>query len=724
MCCSSISLPKIACKKMKNKLKILIGIVIIASSILLCSVLLPPFFRPEKETQVFIPLTASQTSEDDDPGAAITARGDWGYPPFEYLNDSGKPDGFNIDILTRISEIMDLDIRISLGPWEEVRSDLEAGKIDLVTGMYKTNTRDQQIDFSIPHFMTSIGVFIRKDSTIRSIDDLEDRRILVQSGDVGHDYLVENGIGEEIVTVKEWDSLLPALLNDEGDCAVMGMVQGMKILQEKGYKKIRVLSHPLLQRPYCIAVQEGNAQLLALINEGLNLLKISGEYDKIYEKWFGVYEQSSPFTRKIVKIMAGGILALASIICFIILWNYVLRKQVRKQTADLRTALEQLKQANSIKNRFLASVSHELRTPLHGIIGMSQLMEKTDLTSQQSELLGMMQTASDQLYRVLSDLIDISRMDSGKLSIQESRFSLSSLITWLEPILRKKAEEKGLSFCMSTSGNTDTVLISDKERLAQIIMNLTDNAIKNTASGKIAVRTTYQPEGPGEKGMVDIRVDDTGRGIPQNDLEHIFAPFSQAGDDSEGLSSGLGLGLSIVKSITELLGGSVDVQSTVGKGSSFTVHLPVSVAEAEDRPPLPAESSAPSVGPMEALIAEDEGINRLYLKQLLEKQNWKTTDVGNGEDVLKKAAQYSFDLILMDLSMPDVGGLEASRRLRSIESVTGDKRTPIIALTAHAYEENKNECLNAGMDGFISKPFCEKSLWDEIQRVLSLYSKI
>jgi signal transduction histidine kinase len=141
--------------------------------------------------------------------------------------------------------------------------------------------------------------------------------------------------------------------------------------------------------------------------------------------------------------MASGILALASVICFIILWNYVLRKQVRKQTADLRTALEQLKQANSIKNRFLASVSHELRTPLHGIIGMSQLMEKTDLTSQQSELLGMMQTASDQLYRVLSDLIDISRMDSGKLSIQESRFSLSSLITWLEPILRKKAEERG-----------------------------------------------------------------------------------------------------------------------------------------------------------------------------------------------------------------------------------------------------------------------------------------
>jgi signal transduction histidine kinase/ActR/RegA family two-component response regulator len=709
---------------MKKKITLLVGIVIIALSILLCSILLPSYFRPEKETQVFIPLTALNTSKDDDPGTTITARGDWGYPPFEYLNESGKPDGFNIDILTRIAEIMDIDIRISLGPWEEVRRELEEGKIDLVTGMYKTKSRDQQIDFSIPHFKTSFGVFITEDSKIRSIDDLEDKRILVQSGDLGHDYLVENDIGREIVTVKEWNSLLPSLLNDVADCAVMGMVQGMKILQDKGYNKIHVLSQPLLQRPYCIAVQEGDAELLALLNEGLNLLKTSGEYDKIYEKWFGVYEQSPLFTHKIVKIMTGGILALAFIIFFIMLWNYTLRKQVRKQTADLRMALEQLKQANSIKNRFLAGVSHELRTPLHGIIGMSQLMEKTNLTSQQTELLGMIQTASNQLFRVLSDLIDISRMDSGKLSLQESRFSLNSLITWLEPILMKKAEEKGLTFSMSISGNTDTVLISDKERIAQIIINLTDNAIKNTDSGKVDVKITYQQEGSGKKSMVDICVEDTGRGIPQKDQENIFAPFRQVASDSGGLSSGLGLGLSIVNSITELLGGSVEVLSTIGKGSSFKAHLPVREADVENGTSLPIDSSPTPVEPMEALIAEDEGINRLYLKQLLEKQGWKTTAVSNGEEVVKKAEHYSFDLILMDLSMPDVGGLEASRRLRSLESGTANIRTPIIALTAHAYEENKNECLKAGMDGFISKPFREKNLWEEIQRVLSSYSKI
>jgi signal transduction histidine kinase/ABC-type amino acid transport substrate-binding protein len=719
-CCNGISLPNIAGKKMKKKLLLIVGVVIIASGIFLYSVLFPSFFRPEKETQVFVPLTASKVSGDDDPKTIITARGDWGYPPFEYLNESGKPDGFNIDILKRVSEIMDINIRISLGPWEEVRKEMEEGKIDLVTGMYKTKSRDQQIDFSIPHFMTSIGVFITKDSEIRSIDDLEDKRILVQSGDVGHDYLVENNIGREIVTVKEWDSLLPALLNDEADCAVMGMVQGMKILREKGYKKIHVLSQPLLQRPYCIAVQEGNAQLLALLNEGLNLLKISGEYDQIYEKWFGIYEQSPPFTYKIVKIMAGGILALASIIIFSMLWNYTLRKQVRKQTADLRTALEQLKQANSIKDRFLASVSHELRTPLHGIIGMGQLMEKTDLTSRQSELLGMIQTASNQLFRVLSDLIDISRMDSGKLSLEESRFSLESLMNWLEPILREKAEEKGLAFSMSINENSDTLLVSDKERLAQIIMNLTDNAIKNTDSGKVTVMTTYQPEVPGEKGTVDICVVDTGRGISEKDREDIFTPFSQGAPDSGGLSSGLGLGLSIVKSITELLGGSVEVRSTVGKGSSFIAHLPVRKAAAKDGPPLPVESFSIPVEPMKVLIAEDEGINRLYLKQLLEKEGWKTTAAGNGEEVLKKAEHDSFDLILMDLSMPKVGGLEASRRLRSLESGTGTGRTPIIALTAHAFEENKNECLKAGMDGFISKPFREKSLWEEIRRVLNV----
>ena len=322
---------------------------------------------------------------------------------------------------------MNLDIRISLGPWEEVRAELERGEIDMLAGMYKTEERAKRVDFSIPHFLASYGVFVPERSSIAGLEDLEDARILVQTGDLAHDYLLEHEIGAEIVTVDEWESLLPELLSGRADSAVMGMVQGVRLLQERGYRKIRLLSQPLLQQPYCIAVKKGDAELLATINEGLNLLKTSGEYDRIYEKWFGVYESPAD---PLVKIFAVGMLVLGGVLALSLLWTYLLRRQVKKRTTELTAAMEELSRANNIKSRFLAGVSHELRTPLNGIIGMSELMEKTDLEPRQGELLGMIQTASNQLFRVMSDLIDISRIETGQLYLEKKPFSLDERSSW------------------------------------------------------------------------------------------------------------------------------------------------------------------------------------------------------------------------------------------------------------------------------------------------------
>ena len=393
--------------------------------------------------------------------------------------------------------------------------------------MYKTVERDRQVDFSIPHFIASYGVFVPKDSDIRSVDDIIDRRILVQSGDLGHDYLVENGIGAEIVPVGEWEELVPALQDGAADCVVMGMIQGMRLLQEEGYRGILVFLQPL--------------------------------------------------ARLIIRVLAGGILALALAMIIVLLWNHSLKRRVRKQTAGPAAAMRELEQANTTKDRFLASMSHELRTPLHGIIGMSQLLEKTDLDARQDELLRMMSTASGRLYRILSDLLDTSRMNAGQLSLEVSSFSLRELSSWWEPVLRKAAEDKGLQLRLTVSGD--------------------------------------------DAGMLDIEVRDTGRGIAEEEQEEIFSPFTQVSSAPAGPSAGLGLGLFIVKAITELLGGTV--------------------------------------------------------------------------------------------------GLEATRELRKLEAEAGRRRAPVIALTAHAGEETKIECTEAGMDGFICKPFGERALWAELERVLS-----
>ena len=710
----------------KRSLILLAAVGLIAAAVLLFSLLYPSQGPSGGDTPVFVPLTAPDDRQHGTTEDVITARGDWNYPPFEFLDESGRPAGFNVDILTRIATIMNLDVRISLGPWHAVRRELEEGEIDALAGMYKTAERDRRVDFSIPHFIASYGVFVPKDSDIRSVEDIRDRRILVQTGDLGHDYLIENGIGAEIVPVGEWEALVPALQDGAADCVVMGMVQGLRLLQEEGYRGIRVLSQPLAQRPYSIAVQEGDTELLATLNEGLNLLKISGEYDDIHGRWFGVYDEFQPLARPIIRVLAGGILALALAMIVVLLWNHSLKRRVRKQTAGLAAAMRELEQANTTKDRFLASVSHELRTPLHGIIGMSQLMEKTDLDKRQAELLQMMSTASGQLYRILSDLLDTSRVNAGRLSLKTSSFSLRELSSWLEPVLRKAAEDKALQLRLTVSGDSNAVLRSDRERITQIISNLADNAIKNTDSGSVGVRIGY--ERGDDDGILDIEVHDTGHGIAEEEQEEIFSPFTQVSSASAGPSSGLGLGLSIVKAVTELLGGTVKLSSTIGEGSRFSVRLPVEQAGTED--PEVGETAAsstarpapvPGTEARRILIAEDEAINRLYLQQLLESRGWTVSSVANGEEAVNAASTRSFDLILLDLSMPKLGGLEATRELRRVEAETGRRRAPVIALTAHAGEETKRECGEAGMDGFISKPFGERALWAELERVLSLH---
>lgn len=643
----------------------------------------------------------------------ITARGDWGYPPFEFLNEHGKPDGFNIDILTGIAELMNLNIRINLGPWDEVRKDIEEGNIDIVTGMYRTEERDKEVDFSIPHFRSSVGIFVPEESPIRRADDIEEAHILVQEGDVAHDHLLEHGFGAKVSTVKEWEELLPHLTRGEADCAVMGMVQGVQLLRKRGYTNVRVLSEPLLQQPYCIAVREGDAELLATVNEGLNLLKSTGKYDEIYQKWFDIYYTDRLIERPMVRILIFGTLILSFVLFLSILWSYSLRKQVRRRTDELQTALRKLQIANEYKNRFLASVSHELRTPLHGIIGMQELLQQSGIDEQQKELLLRMQVASNQLLRVISDLIDSSKIETGELSLQRSNFALNELRDWIYPILMKSAEERGLEFTFETE-EENIWIVSDKERISQIILNLCDNALKNTFSGTVSVQLKYDKTGE----ILTLSIRDTGRGISVSKQQEIFEPFTQLETDEGEKTSGLGLGLSIVKTIIGMLEGKIELTSKPGEGTLFSVSIPAPRSQESQEKPFDRESGEPEACEMAVLVAEDEAINRLYLERLLTGRGWRVTGVGNGESTFSLFRESVFDLILMDLSIPSMDGLETTKKIRRFESKHGIKRTPIIAMTGHAHENNRDECYAAGMDGFVAKPFLEHTLLGEIERVI------
>lgn len=673
----------------------------------------------------------------------LMARGDSNYPPFEYLDENDIVRGFNIDIINAVSRVTQLDINVMLGTWHEVRKQLEKGEIDLLIGMLKTEERMKKVDFTIPYFITTYVIFTQKESSIKSVHDLAGKRILVQEGDLGHDYVIENKINGEIIKKNNGVEVIKALNSGEGDAAIAALLQGTIQIVKYDLENVVPLEEALVQKSYCIAVPKGNASLLATINEGLNILKTTGEYSEIYEKWFGIYEKRA-YTDNFLKIMIGVFSILALIISGSYLWTWNLKKQVNNKTEeltkelDLKTkiqdqlekAIESLdlsrkealeasyiaEEANEAKTRFLANISHELRTPLHGIIGISKVLESSGLASEQAEMVKMINTSASSLTGIFSDLLDFSSINSGKLILRKSSFRLKSLIDTATPVMQVIIQEKNLELVIDAD-NHDPLINTDKERVGQILLNLFSNAVKYTEKGHIKVSIKHYND------KLEISVADTGIGIKPEYMDSIFEPFNRIDDSKGNLVKGVGLGLSIVKSLVELLEGEINVESDEGKGSRFIVFIPAPLDNAEN------SDSKDSVVPMDLfpdlcsevniLIVEDENVNRLYLKKILGKRGCTTDAAVNGLEALNMIKQQRYDIILMDLSMPFMDGITATHKIREYERNSGIYPVLIIALTAHAYPEDKDRCLDAGMDGYLAKPFQPSDLMKEIERVVS-----
>ena len=700
--------------------------VILAGLLSACGAQLEPTF--------VVPTTAVEGVGYDARLPHLRVGGDHAYPPFEFLNDHGEPDGFNIELVRRVAEIMGLSITIELTEWSEARRRLEHGEVEMLAGMYRTPAREQIHSFTVPHFVASYALFVPRSSNVVHLDDVANGVIIVHAGDLAHDYILENGIGREVVAVENWQEVLTLLDEGGGDAALFGMGQGTRKVQNLRLRNIRMIEAPVLRRPYAMAVQRDDAQLLAVLNEGLNVLKSTGEFDELYRRWFGLLEFPGWWHTRTARIVIA--LAAIGVALFgaTLLWVILLRRQVAAQTAELRGALENseatqraLEHANRAKSRFLANVSHELRTPLNGVMGMTDLLARTSLDGEQRRFTEMISGASGQLFRVLSDLLDVSHAEAGSLSVTSAPFRLSDLVRWLEPTLRSINRCDGVDLGFTFDG-PDATVQGDSERIAQIVINLTTNAIKFTEAGWVNVTIRHRSE------LLEIEVRDTGCGIDPADLDRVFEPFSRAARQGQRAVGGLGLGLSIVRSLVDLLDGTVSVDSTPSRGSRFHVALPLPICSQEE--PSSSETTqrerdasdsaegrtARSRGSFEGLsilVAEDEAINRLYLTQLLKNRTCTVTAVGNGREAADAAQANRFDLILMDLSMPILDGLDATRMIREWENQHDIPSQPIIALTAHAYPEHLERCREAGMDGYVAKPYTEASLTAEIERVIS-----
>lgn len=657
----------------------------------------------------------------DHPELKVAMRTGW--PPVEFRGES-ELEGVIPDLLALVEKELDYEFeRVPVPPGGNADAMLGDGAVDVVPALARTPDRQDEHLFTRSYLSLPVAIVVRDDHRfVGDLSELDDAdRVGVVQGMAAGEYLDRHHSALNITEVAAIRQGLRQVAEGELDVMITHIPGVSYNVSRLGLDNLRITSIAPFQYDLRLAVRAKHPELVGILGKALSRIDRSA-LDEVYNRWIKLdVEQQADYT--VVRRVA--IIALLVLVAFFY-WNRKLSREVGERVRSeqaLRRSEEELidakqraedladqaEEANRAKSEFLANMSHEIRTPMNAVIGYTELLERTITDDRQRGYLESIKAGSRSLLTLINDILDLSRVEAGKMRLEYGPLDLSRLLEDVRHIFAIRAREKGLDLVFEMDQNMPPVMVLDETRLRQVLFNLVGNAIKFTDHGEVRVRVAWKES---EAPELCIEVMDSGIGIPEEQQQRIFEAFEQQAGQSSRRYGGTGLGLAISRKLVEMMNGELSVHSRPGEGTTFRVHLR-DVETALAAPDVNDESVAVRYRfeRSRVLIVDDNPVNRQLVRDVLEPEGLEVDEAENGIQALERARDFHPALVLMDIRMPQMDGFEALRAFGEDRRLSD---IPIVALTASVMTNEAARIREAGFDGYLHKPVSREILLGEL----------